>query len=193
MTPTIMLAHRAMSLLLCCSKTHTPACLMHERPAIAHERHPFLAESGRAGIMIGAHRIRADKTGLTGLGAKNGTRRIESSKTVRVGFALRKTGPTVVDDGVARTTMLRFLIFVECARILHVEQGVVVVLAFVARAGWRSVLRSQVGLEVDVVLEPDADRRRVVFGMRVWAGATRSRVPGLVELRLRDERLAKEE
>ena len=44
--------------------------------------------------MIGAHRIRADKTGLTGLGAKNGTHGIASSKTVRVGFGLRKTGPT---------------------------------------------------------------------------------------------------
>ena len=47
-----------------------------------------------AGIMIGAHRIRADKTGLMGFGAKNGTHGIESSKTVRVGFGLRKTGLT---------------------------------------------------------------------------------------------------
>ena len=39
-------------------------------------------------------RILADKTGLMGLGAKNGTHRIESSKTVRVGFGLRKTGST---------------------------------------------------------------------------------------------------
>ena len=44
--------------------------------------------------MIGAPRIRADKTGLTGFGAKNGTHGIASSKTVRMGFGLRKTGLT---------------------------------------------------------------------------------------------------
>ena len=47
-----------------------------------HIPNPGLQESGRAGIMIGAHRIRADKTGLVGFGAKNGTHGIESSKTV---------------------------------------------------------------------------------------------------------------
>ena len=51
-------------------------------------------ESGRARIMIGAHRIRADKTGPTGLRVKNGAHGIASSRTVRVGFGLRKTGLT---------------------------------------------------------------------------------------------------